>query len=109
MDTNQVKVAIKEYMDEEPDDNLVLEVLEAGGGAAADDICRHLDVLWHKGRKPGKPAGPHTFGWFIAVTRQHFADIQRMEMARLNPTSAAHWSQIDAARRPDLDDGMDSF
>jgi hypothetical protein len=108
-DTSQVKAAIKEYMDEEPDDDLVLSVLEAGGGASAEDICRHLNVLWLKGRKPGRRAGPGGFGWFIAVTRQHFNDIRRMEEARLNPTSAAHWSQTDAECQPDLEDGMGSF
>jgi hypothetical protein len=95
LDALMVKQAITEYMAEEPDDNLVLQVLEAGGGASAADICAHLKALWLKGCKAGRAKGPRGFGWFAAVTRQHFADIRGMEEARLNPTSAAHWSDID--------------
>jgi hypothetical protein len=81
-------------MQDEPDDNLVLQVIEAGGGASADDICAHLKTLWLKGCKPGKAKGPRRFGWFVTVTRQYFADLRAMEEARCNPTSAAHWSGI---------------
>jgi len=93
-DVSGVKRAIAKYMQEEPDDNLVLQVIEGGGGASADDICAHLETLWLKGHRPGKAKGPRGFGWFVAVTRQYFADLRAMEEARLNPTSATHWSGI---------------
>ena len=96
-------------MQAEPDDNLVLQTIEAGGGASADDICAHLKALWLKGRKPGTAKGPRGFGWFVAVTRQHFGDLRAMEDARLNPNSATHWSGITAADTRDLDSGMDAF
>jgi hypothetical protein len=93
----------------EPDDNLVLQTIEAGGGASADDICAHLKTLWLKGHKPGMAKGPRSFGWFVVVTRQHFGDLRAMEDSRLNPNSAAHWSDIPAADTRDLDSAMDAF
>src|ERR1017187_1748794 len=76
-DAALVKQAITQYMDEsEPDDNLVVEVLKAGGGASARDICDHLNTVWLRGHRPGRAKGPRTFGWFIAVTRQHFDDVR---------------------------------
>jgi len=62
-----------------------------------------------QGRKPGTGKGPRGFGWFVAVTRQHFGDLRAMEDARLNPNSATHWSGIPAADTRDLDSGMDAF
>jgi hypothetical protein len=53
-------------MQAEPDDDLVLQTIEAGGAASADDICAHLKTLWLKGHKPGMAKGPRSFGWFVA-------------------------------------------
>jgi hypothetical protein len=46
-------------MQAEPDDNLVLQTIEASGGASGDDICTHLKALWLKGGSPalGKVQG----------------------------------------------------
>ena len=93
-DAQAVKRAITEYMQEEPDDNLVLQVIDAGGRASAEDICAHLKTLWLKGHKAGGAKGPRSFGWFVSVTRQHFADLRAMEEARHNPNSATHWGGI---------------
>jgi hypothetical protein len=104
-----VKRAIAEYMQSDPDDNLVLQVIEAGGGASADDICLHFKTLWVSGHKPGKAKGPRSFGWFVAVTRQYFADLRAMENARRNPGIATHWSEVEVSDGPDLDAGLDTF
>lgn len=108
-ETSAVRRAITEYMGEEPDENLVVQVIEAGGGASADDICTHIKTLWLKGHKSGTAKGPRTFGWFIAVTRQHFGDQRAMEEARRNPNAVAHWSQMKVADTSELDAGMDAF
>ena len=92
----------------EPDEGIVIETIEAGGGASADDICAHLKALWLKGCKPGKAKGPHGFGWFVTVTRQHFSDQKAMEDARLNPNAVTRWSEKQADRS-ELDAGMDAF
>jgi hypothetical protein len=98
-----VKKAITAYMQSEPDDDLVRKVLEAGGGASAEDICAHLAVLWAKGCKPGRSKGPKSFGWFVAVTRQHFNDLRAMEFARLNPNAAVCGNRTDVAAMDAID------
>lgn len=107
-DISTVKRAIAEYMQAEPDESIVIETIEAGGGASVDDICGHLKALWLKGCKPGKAKGPRGFGWFVAVTRQHFSDQRAMEDARLNPNAVTRWSEKQADTS-ELDAGMDAF
>lgn len=108
-DTSTIKRAITEYMQEEPDDHLILQVIEAGGGVSAKDISAHFKALWLKGCKPGTARGPRSFGWFPAVTRQYFADLRAMEDARCNPTSAAHWADAKPVENSNLDAGMEAF
>jgi hypothetical protein len=75
-------------MSEKPDDELVVQVIEAGLGASAADICGHFKTLYLHGRKRGSAKGPRGFGWFVAVTGQYFTEQRAIEQARLNPNAA---------------------
>jgi hypothetical protein len=108
-DIEKLKSVIAEYMQETPDDALVIDTLEAGCGFPADDICTHLKALWVKGCKTGKAKGPHTFGWFVAVTRQYFSELRAMEEARLNPNAVAPLKQAPPVDTSELDAGMEAF
>ena len=67
-----------------------------------------MKALWWRGCKAGKAKGPHGFGWFVTVTRQHFNDLRAMEFARLNPNAVTRWSEKQADTS-ELDAGMDAF
>jgi hypothetical protein len=56
-----------------PQDRLVLDVMDASGGATEDDVIRCLRYLREeRGLHPGTRYGPRSFAWFKTVVGDYF-------------------------------------
>ena len=56
-----------------PPDRLVVDVMDAAGGATEQEVIACLNyLLVDRGLKPGTKGGPHYFAWFKTTVADHF-------------------------------------
>jgi hypothetical protein len=86
-----------------PSDRQVVDVMDAAGGAAEDDVLQCLAYLYHeRGLRPGTRHGPRSFSWFVTVVGDYFQQKRkRQEVA--GPT------QPDTANRTRTELSQDQF
>ena len=81
-----------------PTDRRVVEILDAAGGAAEDEVVTCLAFLYNeRGLRPGTKHGPRTFRWFLTVVREHFENKRRQEEAA-NPSTYTEWADRNDVR-----------
>jgi Helix-turn-helix domain len=74
-----------------PSARLVVDVMDAAGGASEDEVIRCLRYLREeRGLRPGAKNGPHHFSWFKPVVADYFAQKRDRDLVTGNgPVAAA--------------------
>ena len=74
---------------EYPTDMLVVEVMNAAGGATEMEVIKCLEFFYkERALRPGVRGGPRTFRWFVTVVQDYFTRKSEREEAA-NPCGHA--------------------
>ena len=69
-----------------PSDRIVVDVMDASGGAGEDEVLQCLKYLRdERGLRPGSRNGPRRFGWFKSVVADYFRQKHNREMVYAPP------------------------
>lgn len=69
-----------------PSERLVVDVMEAAGGATVEEVIQCLRYLREeRGLRPGTKHGPRSFAWFKSVVADHFIEKRNREMVYAPP------------------------
>jgi len=81
-----------------PTDRLVVEVMDASGGAGEEEVIACLRYHYNeRGLRPGTENGPRHFSWFPTVVQDYF-DRKNARQEAANPSGYAEWQERNEAR-----------
>jgi hypothetical protein len=90
-----------------PTDRRVVEILDAAGGAAEDEVVTCLAFLYNeRGLRPGTKHGPRNSRWFLTVVREHFESKRRQEEAA-HPSTYTEWADRNDKRQQRMDAALE--